>query len=345
MSDSRAEEALRLPWAILPQKLAAIEAVIHARRIGVRRLSLKDAAREKASREELREEWLSEVSADSEIVSSVTLGMSARIGRRTQSEVRRAVGVIPIHGTILPRGDRMTESSGITTTTGLRRQLDEMMGDDSIGSVVLDIDSPGGFVAGIRETFDAILAARKDKRIVAQVWDTAASAAFWLAAAADEIVATPSAFVGSIGVFSIHMDETERLRERGLKPTVIRSTQFKAEGVFEPLSKSALAHRQAVVDEQHEVFVADVARGRGVDRKEVEDRYGSGRMLSAEEAVGVGMIDRIGSFRETVTRTLDDEVQPRAAAFDTTQVRARRSRDLGLRLRRQIAHSPRLSRE
>jgi signal peptide peptidase SppA len=128
-----------------------------------------------------------------------------------------------------------------------------------------------------------------------------ASAAYWLASQADEIVSIPSGNVGSIGVFSAHQDLSAALEKEGIKVTLIKAGKFKVEGnPFEPLSDEARAQIQTRVDDAYSQFTKDVARGRGVKPSDVRGGYGEGRALPAKEAKAVGLIDRIATMDEVL---------------------------------------------
>jgi len=213
------------------------------------------------------------------------------------------VAVIPIRGVLAHRMGSMEESSGGASAEHIGAMLAQVAADDSIKTIVYDIDSPGGTVPGIPELAAQMFALRGVKRQVAQVNDMAASAAYWLASQADEIVSVPSGSVGSIGVFSAHEDLSAALEKEGIKMTLISAGKYKVAGSpFEPLSDEERAVIQARVDDAYGQFVKDVARGRGVTPAAVRGGFGEGRMLDAKAAKAAGMIDRTGTMDETLAR-------------------------------------------
>src|SRR5439155_18801629 len=117
-----------------------------------------------------------------------------------------AIAVLPIHGVIVPRAGMFSDVSGATSAEGLTARFNSAMADPRVRAIALDLDSPGGAVQGIQELGDAIYAARGTKPIVAVANHLAASAAYWLASQADELVVTPSGEVGSIRVLAVHDD-------------------------------------------------------------------------------------------------------------------------------------------
>jgi signal peptide peptidase SppA len=229
----------------------------------------------------------------------------ARAPARSSSPAA-GVMVIPVYGIITQHSGQVDDFWGMvgTSTESIGAMFDVAIAHQDVGTVVLDIDSPGGTVYGVPELAAKIYAARgKGKRIVAVADSLAASAAWWLASQADEVVASPSAEVGSIGVYSAHIDTTGAQEQAGFKVTVISAGRFKAEGALgQPLTDAAKAAEQARVDTMYGMFVADVARGRGVDSMRVRTGYGEGRIVGAKAALAAGMVDRVATVQETIGR-------------------------------------------
>ncbi|KKK50600.1 hypothetical protein LCGC14_3123420, partial [marine sediment metagenome] len=126
-----------------------------------------------------------------------------------------AVAVIALHGIMAQR--RMPgASTGGTSTEAVGRDVGKAAADLSIKTIILDIDSPGGSVAGTRELAARVRDARDIKPVIAQVDSIAASAAYWVASQATELVSTPGGAVGSIGVIAVHEDIEGRLEQRGI---------------------------------------------------------------------------------------------------------------------------------
>jgi signal peptide peptidase SppA len=185
---------------------------------------------------------------------------------------------------------------------------------------VLDVDSPGGSVAGNEELAHEIMRARTKKPVIAQAQYTMASAAYHLAAAATEIVAAPSARIGSIGTFSMHNDLSEALKAMGVKRTFISAGEGKVDGnPAEPLGDEARGRIQASVNEAYEAFVGNVVRGRGqgVTPEMVRGKW-KAHVYGAAEAKKLGMIDGIATLDETLARLLGDEDAPERAALDVS---------------------------
>jgi signal peptide peptidase SppA len=181
---------------------------------------------------------------------------------------------------IVPHADAMTEISGGASVDGFLTAFRAALADPDVAHIVLDIDSPGGAVDLIPEAAAEIRAGRARKPVTAIANTDAASAAYWLASQASELVVTPSGKVGSIGVFAAHDDISAAQEKLGVKTTLISAGDHKTEeSPFEPLTQEARDAIQARVDGYYRMFVADVAKGRGVDVGAVEASYGQGRML------------------------------------------------------------------
>lgn len=203
---------------------------------------------------------------------------------------------IPVRGVITRRPSFMSLffGGGGTSIEGLTAALRGAVADSEVTRIVLDIDSPGGSTDGVPELAAEIYVARATKPITALVDTTAASAAYWLASQASEIIVTPSGSVGSIGVFGIHMDLSRMLEQAGITPTFIRAGKYKAEeNPLEPLTDEAKAAVQERIDAFYGMFVRDVARGRGVAASVVRSDFGEGRMVLAKDAVSKGMADKV----------------------------------------------------
>lgn len=264
---------LETPWAIMPRTLATIKEIVALRASGQRFTSQE---------------------------------IEARIGAkppRKDAQRAGAVAVIPVYGVITPKADMFTDMSCGTSIDRLRGAFHSALADESVLAIVLDVDSPGGQVDLVTELANEIRGARGTKPILAVANTLAASAAYWIAAQADELYVTQSGEVGSIGVFAAHDDISGALEKAGVKTTLISAGKHKVEAnPFEPLSEEARAAIQARVDDSYRMFVHDVAKGRGVPVDTVRSGFGEGRVVVAREAVSEGMVDGIATLDEVVAR-------------------------------------------
>ena len=207
------------------------------------------------------------------------------------------IGMIPLYGPIFGKANMMTEMSGATSLESVSNTLDAMLSDSGIGSIVLDIDSPGGTSDMVQEVGDQIREGKEHKPIYAIANVMAGSAAYWLASQATNLYSTPSGSVGSVGVYSVHEDQSVKDANEGVRFTFISAGEHKTEGnPHEPLSAEGRAYRQEIVDGMYAEFVSNVAAGRGLSVEAVEQTFGQGRMVRPKEAHEAGMIDGIVSF-------------------------------------------------
>lgn len=240
--------------------------------------------------------------------------------RPKQQKAAGGVAVLPVFGTISRRMNMMSAMSGGTSVEQLTQTFRALVNDPDIGAIVLDVDSPGGTVDGLPELADEVYRARGKKPITAVANRLMASGAYWLAASADEIVVTSSALVGSIGVIASHDNRSAMMEKLGVEVSLITAGKYKGEGnPFEPLGEDARAHMQSLVDASYGLFTKAVARGRGVPVETVRNGFGEGRVVTAKEAVALGMADRIVGSLDEVVATIGrsrDAGQQDIAAFN-----------------------------
>lgn len=278
-----------MPWALRPDKLAVILDLLRFRAEGGK-LSPNEI------RERIGARRACEDCDDDEVLFSFAAA-------RLQTRVAGAVAVIPIFGVIVQRASMLAQSSGAMGTEQISQAFQQAIADPNVGAIVLQIDSPGGGVYGVPELADEIFKARGSKPIVAVADSEAASAAYWIASAADEISVTPSGMVGSIGVWTAHQDMSAMYEAFGVKVSLISAGKYKTEGnPFEPLTDEARAAIQAEVDDYYALFTKAVARGRGVGVEAVRAGFGEGRMVTAQKAVKAGLADRVETLDQVVSR-------------------------------------------
>jgi signal peptide peptidase SppA len=177
------------------------------------------------------------------------------------------------------------------------------LADESVGGILIDIDSPGGSVYGVQELANEIYNARGQKQIFAIANSLAASAAYWIGSAASEFYATPGGEAGSIGVFAAHQDFSKALESEGVKTTLVSAGKYKVEGnPYGPLGDEARAHMQSRIDSYYGAFTRAVAKNRGVDVATVREGMGQGRTFGASDAKAAGMVDDVATFDQVLSR-------------------------------------------
>lgn len=241
---------------------------------------------------------------------------TADLKRSNTVQRRKRVAVVPLYGTIMPRARLMGDISAGRSIEDFRDDLLDADADPDVSDIILDIASPGGSVEQVPEVAEVIRNLSKPTVAVANT--DAASAAYWLATQADELVVTPSGEVGSIGVWTAHQNIADAQAKAGIQTTLISAGKYKVEGhPFGPLDDEARAEMQAKVDHYYAMFVADVARGRGTDIDAVRNGFGEGRMVTAPDAVRMGMADRVATLDQVVAER-EGGVAPVAIAASAT---------------------------
>lgn len=236
--------------------------------------------------------------------STVQLAINER-RQRQAPRTETLIGVLPVYGTISQRVGMIEEFSGGVSTEHIGRDFDMMLQEDSIGTIIMEFDTYGGTYPGIPELANKIYQARDRKRIVSHINAAAGSGGLWLAAAAGEVVITPSGEAGSVGAYVRHVDKTALNEDVGLKYEYISYGEHKTEGnPDEPMTDESRAFLQEKVDRIGKEFEQALAKFRGVSVAKVQKDFGRGRMLDAKRAVEVGMADRISTFEQTIQRTI-----------------------------------------
>lgn len=291
-------EYLATPWALMPERLSAVTAVI---------------AR-----------WSGDSRASEEVMNSVATDRSVREARRQSSASNSGGGiaVLPLYGIVTQRGNMVDDVSGPGTasTQQFSNMLRAALQDETVSQILIDIDSPGGSVYGVAELADEIVNARSHKPIVAIANSLAASAAYWIGCSASELYVTPGGEVGSIGVWQAHQDYSKAMDDAGVKTTLISAGKFKVEGnPYAPLDEEAQGFMQSRVDDYYAAFTKAVAKGRGVSISQVRDGMGQGRVLGAEAALASGMVDGIATFDDVIKKMRRDgraQIKPNASRLN-----------------------------
>lgn len=204
--------------------------------------------------------------------------------------------VLPVSGMLIDRGAYLGDFGGwFTTYEGIAEQCRRIKKDDAIKSVVVNIDSGGGVVAGMLDAASALADLRKSKKLYAIANNFACSAAYALGCVADEFYCTAQGTVGSIGIIATHMSLEEMLADAGIEATIIHAGSHKADGnPFQRLSHGARSEMSGQVEQLMGDFVAHVAKWRKVSADDV--RGTEARCFIGERGVGAKLIDGVKSF-------------------------------------------------
>lgn len=208
------------------------------------------------------------------------------------------VATFDVGGVIGRKFSAFLNSSGVTSVDVLTRMIDAAADDDRITGAVLDVDSPGGAVTGTPEAAAAVARFAERKAIAAYTGGMMCSAAYWIAAPCDAILAEPSAEVGCIGVYMALLDVSRAFEMAGLKTELFKTGEYKAMGIEGlPLTDAQRDLLQDEVDMIGDWFTTAVRANRGA----IADETMQGQTFFAEPALDAGLIDRVG--------TLDDATQ------------------------------------
>ncbi len=218
-----------------------------------------------------------------------------------------SVAVIPISGPIMKRsGGFLSFLFGGTSVDFIRGAFREAMASTDVDGILLNIDSPGGVIAGIDSLSKEIFDARGGKPIVAFSNGAMASSAYWLGSAADKIMIDKTAIAGSIGILTGHVEFSKADKKEGVKRTILFAGKYKAVGNdVEPLSKFSIDTIQGKLDYMYAIFVETIARNRGKDAKFVDKQMAQGQDFIGQEAVDVFLADYIGTFEGAISATRD----------------------------------------
>ena len=213
------------------------------------------------------------------------------------------VAVINIEGTIVsgePGENIWGETTGASSGR-LMREIREAAADSSVKALVLRINSPGGSVTAAEEVGRELKRFKEttDKPIITSMGDSAASAAYWLAAYSDTIYANPSTLTGSIGVY-MPVNTQELFKKIGIYTTKIKSGQYKdIMSADRPMTPEEQQILQNMVNQMFENFVAVIAEGRKMDIAKVK-ALADGRVYTGQQAQAVGLVDELGNYYDAL---------------------------------------------
>ena len=229
--------------------------------------------------------------------------LKERMVYRHPGWVSNRIAVIDISGVLMNAHKPGLLSEGEQVVSFVVEKLDKAASDKRVKAVVLRINSPGGTVTASDILYQEIVAFKKKtgKPVVAYFQDVAASGAYYLACAADELIAQRTCVTGSIGVIMQMVDVSGAMAKLGISGDAIKSGPFKDAG--SPLREMRAGERavfQAMVDDFYHRFIAVVDAGRpNLDREQIV-KLADGRVYTADQALEAGLIDRIGTIHDAV---------------------------------------------
>ena len=214
------------------------------------------------------------------------------------------VAVIPILGTLVNRRSSVGFFGGDISHQQIAEMLIDAAADDSVHSILLDIDSGGGEANGVFDLAETIREIDVQTPIFSIANDAAFSGAFAIASAARKVFVTRTGGVGSIGVIAHHIDISEMHKQMGIKVTAITAGDLKGElSPIQPLTEEARARVQTEIDKTFNIFVDVVAEHRGISREEIISTQAG--LFFGADAVDLKLADEVSSFDEAMSQILN----------------------------------------
>lgn len=214
--------------------------------------------------------------------------------------------VVKIRGVIQEGGDSGFFSKQ-NSASAISKRIRDLADKKEVKALLLDINSPGGTVAAVQDIYNSILFFKsKNKPVVALFRDVAASGGFYIAMAADKIVAQPGTMTGSIGVI-MQANNIEGLFDKlGIKVTPVKSGKHKDIGsAYRPMTEEEIALLQEMINETYQQFYQAVKQGRPNVDEQMLPIYADGRVFTGARAKEIGMIDALGG-EETAQALLSE---------------------------------------
>jgi signal peptide peptidase SppA len=226
-------------------------------------------------------------------------GATVKASREQAPVIDGEFAIVPVRGVLARYADQINgacQDAG-RSAESLQRDLLALEADPNIKTIVLQLDTPGGTVAGTAETGDVIRSL--SKHTIAFVDGQCASAGYWLASQCDEIViGSSTSEVGSIGVITAYVDATKAQDKEGYKVQVFRTAALKAPGAMgESLNAEQIASITSRLADFDGAFQDAVQSGRGLTDEQLKAAT-TGEMFIAEQAIRMGLADRIATLAQ-----------------------------------------------
>ena len=230
---------------------------------------------------------------------TAAVAISERPRRRPYEVLPEGIAIIPIEGTLVHKSYGMDALSGLRSYAEIQEEIEDAATDPGVKAILLDIDSPGGEMAGAFDTADTIFAARSTKPLFAVANNDAFSAAYLLASGAERVYASRTSGVGSIGVIVSHLDVSGNDEKMGYKYTIIYAGSHKADlQPHAPLSEEARAVLEAEVERTYQLLVGSVARNRGLPESSIRNTEAA--LYFGSDAVNAKLADRMGTRQDAL---------------------------------------------
>jgi signal peptide peptidase SppA len=218
--------------------------------------------------------------------------------------VNNGVAIVPVVGPIAKYADIFSILFGGVSTVDIQQSLDSALADEGVTAVLLYVDSPGGTVNGTVDLADAV--AQSSKPTYAYISDSGNSAAYWVASQCDKVWINRAGYAGSIGVYTTVVDYSKAYEAEGIKVNLVKAGDYKGGG--EPgteVGPNVLAETQKLIDGVYDLFINQVADGRGMSVDRVRG-FADGQTYIASEALGLGLVDAIVPSDQVINKILGE---------------------------------------
>jgi len=194
----------------------------------------------------------------------------------------------------------LTVNSFIADSSYYVKKIDEFSKDSDIKALLIKINSPGGYSGSSQAIFSELKRFKKNKPVVAFIENMGASGAYYVAMAANTIVASPISLVGSIGVFLEIPNVKDLLNSWKVHYRYVQSGTYKTVGsMMKDINPQELAYLQSMTDDQYKQFVADVATSRHLNAND-HKVWADGKAFTGNQALKLRLIDKLGSFSDAL---------------------------------------------
>jgi protease IV len=231
------------------------------------------------------------------------------------------IAVLHVEGTIQDTGE---ESSLLGSATynhnKFLERLEAAGQDDTVGGVIIEVNSPGGGVVESAEIHDKVVEIQEEygKPVYISMGNTAASGGYYLAASANKIVAHPATLTGSIGVIMSTVNYAELADKIGIKQEVIKSAEHKdIMSSTREMTDEERGILQSIIDDMYADFVQVIVDGRGMPESKVRE-LGDGRVYSGKQALDNGLVDDLGDLEDTIAMMKEEQGLKDAEVFEYT---------------------------
>ncbi|MGI5916662.1 MAG: signal peptide peptidase SppA [Anaerolineae bacterium] len=228
-----------------------------------------------------------------------------------------AVAVINVTGAITG-GSSPYVDRNVAYADNIKGYIEEAVENPSVRAIVVFVNSPGGGVVATVDIYNSLLEAPKP--VVVSMGEMAASGGYYIACAADQIVAQAGTLTGSIGVIAQFIQAGELLEELGIQTQTIQTGPYKDQGGWHrPLTEEEVEMFQAIIDESYGDFVQAIVQGRNMPEDRVRT-LADGRLFSGRQAVTLGLVDREGDLDDAIALAAEMggiEGEPRIIRYET----------------------------